>query len=315
MQSIELVATDMDLTLLADDKSMPEGTGRRIDALARRGILFCAASGRPVPALRESFPRHHGDMALIADNGASVYLRGEAIFLDAIDRALYHEVLSLSARREDGVPVLCAYDEAYMLERDRRHADTVGIYYRSITCVESFDALGVEANKVSTISELGQQAQPRYGIWTAIRQPALRHLQSGDEWLDFMNVGVDKGTGIRRLAEHLHIGLENVAAFGDTYNDIPMLDIVGHGYVMANAAEHMREHGDYLARATTTPGCSPSSTGSSPPSTEPEPLAPRQPGPRRSTRNAARARRGARSRAGRGIISPRPTSRRKTPRR
>lgn len=247
MQSIELVATDMDLTLLADDKSMPEGTGRRIDALARRGILFCAASGRPVPALRESFPRHHGDMALIADNGASVYLRGEAIFLDAIDRALYHEVLSLSARREDGVPVLCAYDEAYMLERDRRHADTVGIYYRSITCVESFDALGVEANKVSIYfpnwdskRNLDTVYGPRFGS-------RLYATCAGDEWLDFMNVGVDKGTGIRRLAEHLHIGLENVAAFGDTYNDIPMLDIVGHGYVMANAAEHMREHGDYLA--------------------------------------------------------------------
>ncbi len=34
---------------------------------------------------------------------------------------------------------------------------------------------------------------------------------------------------------------------GDTYNDIPMLDIVGHSYVMGNAAEHMHAHGKFLA--------------------------------------------------------------------
>ena len=38
-----------------------------------------------------------------------------------------------------------------------------------------------------------------------------------------------------------------MAAFGDTYNDIPMLDIVGHSYVMGNAAEHMHAHGKFLA--------------------------------------------------------------------
>ncbi len=45
LSSIKLVATDMDLTLLADDKSMPEGIDERIDALTEHGIVFCAASG------------------------------------------------------------------------------------------------------------------------------------------------------------------------------------------------------------------------------------------------------------------------------
>ena len=41
LSSIKLVATDMDLTLLADDKSMPEGIDERIDALTEHGIVFC----------------------------------------------------------------------------------------------------------------------------------------------------------------------------------------------------------------------------------------------------------------------------------
>ena len=37
LDSIKLVATDMDLTLLADDKSMPAGVDERIDALVHAG--------------------------------------------------------------------------------------------------------------------------------------------------------------------------------------------------------------------------------------------------------------------------------------
>lgn len=247
LSSIKLVATDMDLTLLADDKSMPEGIGERIDALAERGIVFCAASGRPGLALRESFPDHHADMAIVADNGASVYLRDELIYRDLIERDLYHEVLSLAASTPGGVPVLCAFDNAYVLERDRGHEDVLSIYYRSITYVDSFDELDVDSNKISIYFPGWDSKKNLDEVYAPAFGTRLYLTCAGNEWLDFMNIGIDKGSGIRHLVEHLGIDLADVAAFGDTYNDIPMLDIVGHSYVMANAAEHMHAHGAFLA--------------------------------------------------------------------
>lgn len=247
LSSIKLVATDMDLTLLADDKSMPEGIDERIDALTEHGIVFCAASGRPALALRQSFPRHHADMAIVADNGASVYLRDELIYRDLLDKRLYHELLARCIDSGRGIPVLCAFDDAYMLERDRKHEDVVGIYYRSIIYVDSFEDLDIESNKISMYfpdwdskKQLDEVYGPEFGA-------RLYVTCAGDEWLDFMNIGIDKGSGIRHLAESLGIELADVAALGDTYNDIPMLDIVGHSYVMGNAAEHMHAHGKFLA--------------------------------------------------------------------
>lgn len=247
LSSIKLVATDMDLTLLADDKSMPDGIDDRIDALISRGIVFCAASGRPALALRESFPNHHADMAIIADNGASVYLRDELVYRDLIDRDLYHEVLALAADTPGGVPVLCAFDDAYVLERDREHEDVLSIYYRSITYVGSFDDLDVDSNKISIYFPGWDSKRNLDEVYAPAFGTRLYLTCAGNEWLDFMNIGIDKGSGIRHLVEHLGIDLADVAAFGDTYNDIPMLDIVGHGYVMANAAEHMHAHGKFLA--------------------------------------------------------------------
>lgn len=254
LDSIKLVATDMDLTLLADDKSMPAGVDERIDALAKNGVLFCAASGRPALALRESFPAHHQDMALVADNGASVYLRDELVYRDLIDRDLYHEVLALAMATEGSVPVLCAFDDAYVLERDRCHEDVVSIYYRSITYVESFEELDVDSNKISIYFPGWDSKQKNDEVYSPAFASRLYLTCAGNEWLDFMNIGVDKGSGIRHLAQHLGIDLSDIAAFGDTYNDIPMLDIVGHSYVMANAAEHMHDHGKFLAPSNNEAG-------------------------------------------------------------
>ena len=254
LDSIKLVATDMDLTLLADDKSMPAGVDERIDALAKNGVLFCAASGRPALALRESFPAHHQDMALVADNGASVYLRDELVYRDLIDRDLYHEVLALATATEGSVPVLCAFDDAYVLERDRCHEDVVSIYYRSITYVESFEELDVDSNKISIYFPGWDSKQKNDEVYSPAFASRLYLTCAGNEWLDFMNIGIDKGSGIRHLAQHLGIDLSDIAAFGDTYNDIPMLDIVGHSYVMANAAEHMHDHGKFLAPSNNEAG-------------------------------------------------------------
>lgn len=254
LDSIKLVATDMDLTLLADDKSMPAGVDERIDALAKNGVLFCAASGRPALALRESFPAHHQDMALVADNGASVYLRDELVYRDLIDRDLYHEVLALATATEGSVPVLCAFDDAYVLERDRCHEDVVSIYYRSITYVDSFEELDVDSNKISIYFPGWDSKQKNDEVYSPAFASRLYLTCAGNEWLDFMNIGVDKGSGIRHLAQHLGIDLSDIAAFGDTYNDIPMLDIVGHSYVMANAAEHMHDHGKFLAPSNNEAG-------------------------------------------------------------
>ena len=62
---------------------------------------------------------------------------------------------------------------------------------------------------------------------------------AGKCWLDFTLS--DKGTGIRALCRALNIDAGDVMAFGDNYNDVPMLDMVGRPYLMASAAEELRQ--------------------------------------------------------------------------
>ena len=55
--------------------------------------------------------------------------------------------------------------------------------------------------------------------------------------------GVTKATGLAEVAERFEVAQQDVVAFGDMPNDVPMLRWAGHGVAMANA------HPDVLAVA------------------------------------------------------------------
>lgn len=66
--------------------------------------------------------------------------------------------------------------------------------------------------------------------------------------------GIDKGTGLRRMAEHLGISLKDVAAIGDSLSDIPMFRISGFRASVGNSNPELKEMSDYVAKASYGPG-------------------------------------------------------------
>lgn len=62
---------------------------------------------------------------------------------------------------------------------------------------------------------------------------------AGPYWID--TTLANKGIGVTSICRILGIDLTDVMAFGDNYNDVSMLDIVGHPYIMDGAAGPLRE--------------------------------------------------------------------------
>lgn len=243
---IKLIAVDMDKTLLTDERVLPEGLDERLAALDKAGIVFCPASGRPAPRLEEMFPTGRDEMAFCPDNGGSLIYKGELIYKSNIDESLYHRVLDFAVRRNECAVVLCTYNDAYMLARDRPYDADCRVYYPNINYVDSFDSVQAEANKISLFFP-NYDAEPLFrDVYAPEFNDVLYATNAGREWIDFMNLGVDKGSGVAHLCENLGISIEDAAAVGDTYNDIPMLERVGHSFIVANAEDHMQAHAKYM---------------------------------------------------------------------
>ena len=81
MDRIRLIASDMDATLLDEYSQLPPKFTETIRALAGQGILFAAASGRPLYTLETMFPDLLEEIILIGDNGGAARWKGKDLFV------------------------------------------------------------------------------------------------------------------------------------------------------------------------------------------------------------------------------------------
>lgn len=72
--------------------------------------------------------------------------------------------------------------------------------------------------------------------------PQYEIVKSSNALLEIMPGGTTKGEAVKRICALRDISPKDAVAFGDNYNDVEMLELVGHGYLMSNAPELLKKH-------------------------------------------------------------------------
>lgn len=246
MQDIRLIATDMDHTLLTEKGQLPPQMGSYIDRLTDAGILFAIASGRPIYTLRKLFAASKEKMAFICDNGGSIYLHGQNIYKSLIPVKEYQEMVGYVLDDTDGRPIVCGLDAAYIPKEDARFVPVYKTFYANVKLVDDIRHLDVEANKF-TIYFPNLDSEKQY---KDVFGPAFGNRYSvavsDNDWIDIMNFGVDKGRGMRMLGKELGIKANQMMAFGDSFNDVEMLQTVKYSYRVGNANPGIYQYADYV---------------------------------------------------------------------
>lgn len=71
---------------------------------------------------------------------------------------------------------------------------------------------------------------------------------------ELVNRKFDKGKGVRLISEHLGIPIEDTIGFGDSMNDLEMIETVGVSVCMANGSEKLKEISDMVCPSVTEDG-------------------------------------------------------------
>ena len=247
---IKLIASDLDGTLLQGGaQQLSPRAVSLIHELTQKGIYFVAASGRQYSNERRLFSPIRDEISYIAENGSICIHQGKVISRTVIEDGLARRIIR-EIKKEKNFDILVSREDTCLIE-DKNPAFTNHI-------------LNVVKNKTEIVEDLLQARGPFLKIAICnmsdgphIIDKYLKYLQdlfgselkvvtSGNIWIDFIAPGTNKGAALSRLMELFHIKPEECMAFGDQYNDVEMLELVGTSYAMSNAAPGIAYHASYV---------------------------------------------------------------------
>ena len=78
--------------------------------------------------------------------------------------------------------------------------------------------------------------------------------KTSDEYLEFMSPQANKGSALALVARKLGIPQNRTIAFGDSFNDIPMIEWAGLGIAMGNAKPAVQAAADRIVGPNTADG-------------------------------------------------------------
>ena len=245
----QLLASDLDDTLLNANKMISSGNMAAINEALDSGKIVIFSTGRSVEEARELFELFPAMRYIVCESGASVYdiKENKVIFSKYFDREVSEKILAYAKPRDimtqvmmDGYAML---NEEYMHQLD---------YYRAPQYEEHFNKT---AKIVPNVFEYCENSNYEIGKFCLYHptveereetKEALKDLPvvmsySEESMLELSPVDVDKGTGLEMLCKYLDIPVEETIVVGDSFNDLPILKKAGLSVAVANAREPVRE--------------------------------------------------------------------------
>lgn len=229
-----LVATDLDGTLLDGAGEVSARTRRVLDELDRRGIPVVFVTGRPIRWMDSLWEAVGGHGLAICSNGGIVY----DVATHSVRRARTIDprtVLTVAARLRKAIPgTTFALEKTTGFAREARfggrHAEPLGIPIGSLD--EIVD------DRIVKLLALHDEIAPEpywHQVDDQVRDLVNATFSSTFSLVEMSALGVTKASTLEDLAVELGVAREDVIAFGDMPNDVPMLRWAGTSYAMADA--------------------------------------------------------------------------------
>ena len=247
MNPPKVIATDLDRTLLRGDSTTSERTRAALDRAMEAGAHVIAVTARPIRWLNRLTPCFGRLPHVIASNGAACYDLGAGLAYDfrPFETATLPQLLAAvraalpTARFALETPTGLLREPEYVLSPFDLDEDDPGrriVGYDELAgALEGAPLLKiVVADRERHSAEMFAEALPAVGTLGHLTYSTNRGL------LELGPPAVTKASSLAAWCAARGIAAEEVVAFGDMPNDVPMLAWAGRSWAVANAAEEVK---------------------------------------------------------------------------
>ncbi len=246
----KLAAIDLDGTLLhSGTHDITQGNAAGVREAVRNGAQIVLASGRQWVTIDKFAAQLDLPLSapIIAYNGAMIRTHGGDLW--------FHQPLPADAAAQ--IVAYCAahgYHLNYYLNDKlyvRDQTKWVDIYEKRTGTVAHItgnlgEMDGQRPTKLLLIDTL-ETTNRLLTYFQGVFGKTLYITKTEDEYLEFMDPDVSKGRALAETASRLGLTADECAAFGDSFNDLPMLEWAGTGVAMDNGKPELKSIAQKIA--------------------------------------------------------------------
>lgn len=253
---IRLLLSDVDGTLVTNDKVLTEAAKAVVGDLRRAGIAFAITSSRPPRGLRMLIEPLALQTPLAGFNGG-LYVNPD---LSVIER---HKLDPTTAKRTVALLLDQGLDVWVYTETDWLVRDLAGVHVTREAWILQFapsvvaaftDVHLAHAVKIVGVSDDLERVAACEGHARTVLGDTASAARSNPYLLDVTNPQANKGAVVLALAEILNIAPTQIATIGDMPNDVMMFAKSGLSIAMGNASDAVKAQAHHVTASNEDDG-------------------------------------------------------------
>jgi Cof subfamily protein (haloacid dehalogenase superfamily) len=245
-QPIQLIAVDIDGTLLNSQHLMSERVENTLKAAMAKGVKVVLATGK-------TYNSGEHIVQKLGLTTPGVYVQGTTIYSSAgvlqsqitLDPRIARQVITFADDRDYTVAIY-SWRRILVRKLSDRIKDLASKYHEPVAeevgpLQNVLDSVPVNKLLVVAPGDARRITALRWQLSMQIDRGA-RLLQAGiDDMLEILPPSASKGAGVKLLIKEMGIPAEAVLAMGDAENDIEMLGLAGLGVAVGNASQKVKD--------------------------------------------------------------------------
>jgi len=251
---VKLIATDLDGTLLRDDKSISEEDLASLNILAEKKVFRVAATGRSMHKVCEVLPEDTPFDYIVFSSGGGIYdwkqkkllvsEHFETVIIDEICRFLIRKSLNFFVFRPIPDNNLFQYhrgagDCSEFNNYLKRHEGDFSVLNERILPSQAGQFMAIIPNDETLFESIKIELSAECSNIKVIRTTSP--VDTRFIWLEIFPETVSKGHGVRWLCDFLNVPYLSTVGIGNDFNDQDMFDFVRKPYLLGNSPIELKK--------------------------------------------------------------------------
>jgi|SRR5690625_2087705 len=224
MIDFQLLALDLDETLLTKGKAITEENKYWIEQAEKAGVTVIFATGRGLKRVEEYRKELDLHTPMVLTNGAEIWKKpGELLKRYYIKQEELKKIHQLAKETR-------ASYWGYNNESLVGHKNWTDNMYKL-----NWLKFGIRHQDEQMINYLRTEIS---------KIPGVTMTSSAPDNIEVSAAGVSKRTGVQAICDYLQLSLQDVMAIGDNFNDYELIKAAGLGVAMNNGEEELKKVAD-----------------------------------------------------------------------